>query len=228
MENVFSKDNALRIVNSVNNKKIDIKKTIEKSQSASSFGLLHTYCVPLEHDDKTRKTFPELMGMDFMDYEDYVDDAYYDRVMEHLEEGNGIYISLAYVCDASPEKDAKVYEFKVDGFNYEVEEEKDDYYDDHEDYMRYFGIYSANDTVYLKHHEFDELGFDDTSNYGINIKKVNGEYVYRWGNHGGAACMTPPGFNEFHDSDDLDDFHDVSNPVNQLVLAVMENCIVFE
>lgn len=228
MENVFSKDNALRIVNSVNNKKIDIRRTIEKSQSASSFGLLHTYCVPLEHDDKTRKTFPELMGMDFVDYDDYVDEAYYDRVMEHLEEGNGIYISLAYVCDASPEKNAIVYEFKVDGFNYEVEEEKDDYYDDHEDYMRYFGIYSANDTVYLKHHEFDELGFDDTSNYGINIKKVNREYVYRWGNHGGAACMTPPEFNEFHDSDDFDDFHDVSNPVNQLVLAMMENCIVFE
>ena len=58
MENVFDKDNALRIVNSVNGKKIDIRKTIEKSQRAGSFGLMHTYCMPLEHDDRTRKTFP--------------------------------------------------------------------------------------------------------------------------------------------------------------------------
>ena len=228
MENVFSKENALRIINSVNGKKINIRKTIEKSQTASSFGVMHSYCVPLQSDDMTWKSFPELMGGDFMDYEDYVDEAYYDRVMEHLEEGNGIYIALAYVCDTSPEKDAKVYEFKQEGFNYEVEEEVNGYYDDPRDYIYYFGIYSANDTVYLKHHEFDELGYNDTTNYGINIKKVNGEYIYRWGNHGGAACHQPPFFDEFRDFDDFHDLHDLSNPLNQLVLAVMENCIVFE
>lgn len=219
MENVFDKENARRIINSINNKKIDIRKTIEKSQTANSFGLFHSYCMPLDFDDRTRKTFPELMGMEFRDYSDYVDDAYYERVMKHLEEENGIYITLAYVCEASPSKDDRIYEFKEKGYNYDVEED---------DHISYYGIFSANETVFLKHHSVDELFYDDTSNYGINIKKVNGEYVYRWGNHGGAACCTPPRFDEFHDSDDFDDFHDVSNPVNQLVLAVMENCIVFE
>lgn len=76
------KENAIGIIDSIRNKRIDIRKTIEKSQSASSFGLMHTYCMPLEADDRTRKTFPELMGMDFRDYRDYVDDAYYDRVMK--------------------------------------------------------------------------------------------------------------------------------------------------
>lgn len=228
MENVLTKENALRIMNSVNDKKIDIRKTIEKTQTASDFGLLHLYCVPLDHYDKTRKTFPEIMGMNFMDYEDYVDEAYYERVMEHLEEGNGIYITLAYVCNGIPSDDDKIFEYKLEGFNYEVEEEEDDSYDDHAFYIRYFVISSAGDDVYLKHHDFDELGCDDTSNYGISIKKVNGEYVYRWGNHGGAGCMSPPFFDEFEDNDDFDGFCDLANPVNQLVLAVMENCIVFE
>lgn len=219
MKNPLNKENALRIIESTKDKRIDIRKTIEKSQSANSLGLMHTYCMPLDHDDKTRKTFPELMGMDFRDYGDYVDEAYYERVMEHLEEGNGIYITLAYVNDGSPEKDDEVYEYKLDGYNYEVEDD---------DYILHFGVYSANDTVYLKHHSIDELGYDDTSNYGIAIRKVDGEYVYRWGNHGGAACMRPPFFDEFRDHDDYDGFHDLSNPVNQLVLAVMENCIIFE
>ena len=228
MENIFTKENALRIINETKDKKIDIRKTIEKSQKAGSFGLMHTYCMPLEHDDRTRKTFPELMGMEFNDYDDYVDDAYFERVLNHLEEGNGIYISLAYVCEASPNKDDKIFEYKTEGFNYEVEEENDGYYESHEDYINYFGIFSADETVFLKYHEFDELGYNDTTNYGINIKKVNGEYVYRWGNHGGAACNTPPIFDEFSDMGDFDDFLDLSNPVNQLVMAVMENCIVFE
>lgn len=228
MENIFAKDNALRIINETKDKKIDIRKTIEKSQSAGSFGLMHTYCMPLEHDDRTRKTFPELMGMEFNDYDNYVDEAYYERVMSHLEEGNGIYITLAYVNEASPNKDDRIYEYKTAGFNYEMEEEIYDYYESHEDYINYFGIFSADETVFLKYHEFDELGYNDTTNYGINIKKVNGEYVYRWGNHGGAACNTPPIFDKFTDMGDFDDFLDLSNPVNQLVMAVMEKCIVFE
>ena len=221
--NIFTRENALRIINSVNGKKIDVRKTIEKSQTASDFGLMHLYCVPLDHRDQTRKTFPELMGMDFRDYEDKVDEAYYKRVEAHLEEGNGIYITLAYVCDGSPNKDDEIYEYKIDGYNYEVEEE-----DDHESYMKCFVVSSSYKDVYLKSHEFDELGYDMTTNYGINVRKVNGEYVYRWGNHGGAGCGTPPSFDEFTDMGDFDDFHDLNNPVNQLVLAVMEKCIVYE
>ena len=142
-------------------------------------------------------------------------------MMSHLEEGNGIYITLAYVCEASPKKDDRIYEYKTEGFNYEVEEEMYDYYESHEDYINYFGIFSADETVFLKYHEFDELGYNDTTNYGINIKKVNGEYVYRWGNHGGAACNTPPIFDEFSDIGDFDDFLDLSNPVNQIVGYIM-------
>ena len=219
MENIFEKENALRIIDSIKDKKIDIRKTIEKSQSANSFGLMHTYCMPLDHDDRTRKSFPELMGMEWQDYKDYVDEAYYDRVVDHLEEGNGIYITLAYVCEASPSKDDEIYEFKMEGYDYEVEED---------DHISYFGVFSCNRTVYLKHHSVDELFCDDTSNYGINVRKVNGEYVYRWGIHGGAACCTPPTFDEFTDMGDFDDFCDLNNPVNQLVVAIMENCIVFE
>ena len=219
MENVFTKENALRIINSVNGKRIDIRKTIEKTQSASDFGLMHLYCVPLDARDLTKRTFPELMGMEFRDYEDYVDEAYYQRVMDHLEEGNGIYITLAYVCEASPSKDDEIYEFKMEGYDYEVEED---------DYISYFGVFSCGKTVYLKHHSVDELFCDDTSNYGINIMKVNDRYVYRWGNHGGAACHTPPSFDEFTDMGDFDDFCDLNNPLNQLVVAVMEKCIVFE
>ena len=111
MENLFTKENALRIIDSVNGKRIDIRKTIEKTQSASDFGLMHLYCVPLDARDLTTRTFPELMGMEFTDYKDNVDEAYYKRVMDHLEEGNGIYITLAYVCEASPSKDDEIYEF---------------------------------------------------------------------------------------------------------------------
>ena len=205
MENIFEKENALRIIESIRNRKIDIRKTIEKSQSANCFGLMHTYCMPLDHDDKTRKSFPELMGMEWKDYRDYVDEAYYDRVEDHLNEGNGIYITLAYVCEASPKKGDEVHEFKMEGYDYEVEKE---------DYFCYFGVFSAGRTVYLKSHSVDELFCDDTSNYGINVR--------------GAACCTPPTFDEFTDMGDFDDFCDLNNPVNQLVVAVMENCIVFE
>ena len=37
MEKIFTKENALRIINETKNKKIDIRKTIEKSQRAGSF-----------------------------------------------------------------------------------------------------------------------------------------------------------------------------------------------
>ena len=190
MENIFEKENALRIIDSIKDKKIDIRKTIEKSQSANSFGLMHTYCMPLDHDDRTRKSFPELMGMEWQDYKENVDEAYYE-----------------------------IYEFKMEGYDYEMEED---------DYISYFGVFSCGKTVYLKHHSVDELFCDDTSNYGINIMKVNDRYVYRWGNHGGAACCTPPTFDEFTDMGDFDDFCDLNNPANQLVMTVMENCIVFE
>ena len=219
MENVFTKENALRIINSVNGKRIDIRKTIEKTQTASDFGLMHLYCVPLDARDLTIRTFPELMGMEFTDYEDNVDEAYYKRVMDHLEEGNGIYITLAYVCDGEPRQGDKVFEYGMEGYNYDVEDD---------DYIEHFIIKSAKDDVFLRHHSIDELGFDMTCNYGINIMKVDGEYVYRWGIHGGAGCHTPPSFDEFTDMGDFDDFLDLNNPVNQLVLSVMENCIVFE
>lgn len=90
----MSKNSTISIIKETQNKTVDLRATIEKAMSLDLFGLKHACVAPLNHENESRDSVPELMGLTFDDYADSVDEAFYEKVMECKDE-NAVYIALA-------------------------------------------------------------------------------------------------------------------------------------
>ena len=93
----MSKNSTISIIKETQNKTVDLRATIEKAMSLDLFGLKHACVAPLNHENESPDSVPELMGLSFDDYSNSVDDAFYEKVMECKDE-NAVYISLAYLA----------------------------------------------------------------------------------------------------------------------------------
>lgn len=238
--NIVSYENTITAMENIKSKKIDIKATIENTKKADFLGLEEAYCQAIDSDECMSTDFSEMS-----DKEDFTIEDYYNSVFEYLEKGNGIYIALCYLADAGPDTenlkfnnnssledeyfiliDKSFEELMAMHYNLGM-----DFLDEDNDRMSYFCIDNAFNTVAVECPEKYELSCDISSDYGIAIKKENDEFKVRFGHRqftSAGPCMGPPCFFEFKETEDPSDEESLYNPLNELMILLMENVIVFE
>ena len=239
--NLISYKNAIDTMDDIKSKKIDIKATIENTKKADFLGIEESYCQPINLDNFMPADFSELVGS-----EDLSPNEYYENVFKYLEKDNGIYIALCYLVDgiSIDEDNLKFNDNSSLEDDYLIIVDKDfeeliaeyheldtDFLDENNDEYSSFMIENAFNPVSVKCLSKYELPCDIASDYGISIKKENEEYKIRFGHRqftSAGPCMGPPKFYEFTEFGDPAGEESLDNPLNQLMILLMEKVIVFE
>ena len=239
--NLISYKNAIDTMDDIKSKKIDIKATIENTKKADFLGVEESYCQPINLDNFMPADFSELVGS-----EDLSPNEYYENVFKYLEKDNGIYIALCYLVDgisidednlkfnnnSSLEDDYFIIVDKdFEELIAEYHELDTDFLDENNDEYTSFRIDNAFNPISVKCLSKYELFCDIASDYGISIKKEDEEYKIRFGHRqftSAGPCMGPPKFYEFTEFGDPAGEESLDNPLNQLMILLMEKVIVFD
>ena len=239
--NLISYKNAVDTMDDIKSKKIDIKATIENTKKADFLGVEESYCQPINLDNFMPADFSELVGS-----EDLSPNEYYENVFKYLEKDNGIYIALCYLVDgiSIDEDNLKFNDNSSLEDDYFIIVDKDfeeliaeyheldtDFLDENNDEYTSFRIDNAFNPISVKCLSKYELFCDIASDYGISIKKEDEEYKIRFGHRqftSAGPCMGPPKFYEFTEFGDPAGEESLENPLNQLMILLMEKVIVFE
>ena len=240
-EELVSFKNAVTAMENIKSKKIDIKATIENTKKADFLGDEEAYCQAMNSDDFMPAYFSELV-----DSEDLSSKDFYDNVFDYLEKDNGIYIALCYLTDGFGDEDnlkfndnsslEDDYFILIDRWFEELIAEYNeldlDFHNENNDEYSYFMIDNAFNTISVKTLSKYGLSCDIASDYGISIKKEDEEFKIRFGHRQftgvGPCCMGPPEFYEFNDLRDPAGEESLDNPLNQLMILLMEKVIIFE
>ena len=238
---LISYKNAIDTMDDIKSKKIDIKATIENTKKADFLGVEESYCQPINLDNFMPADFSELVGS-----EDLSPNEYYENVFKYLEKDNGIYIALCYLVDgiSIDEDNLKFNDNSSLEDDYFIIVDKDfeeliaeyheldtDFLDENNDEYTSFRIDNAFNPISVKCLSKYELFCDIASDYGISIKKEDEEYKIRFGHRqftSAGPCMGPPKFYEFTEFGDPAGEESLENPLNQLMILLMEKVIVFE
>ena len=239
--NLISYKNAIDTMDDIKSKKIDIKATIENTKKADFLGVEESYCQPINLDNFMPADFSQLVGS-----EDLSPNEYYENVFKYLEKDNGIYIALCYLVDgiSIDENNLKFNDNSSLEDDYLIIVDKDfeeliaeyheldkSFMDENNDEYSSYMIDNAFKRVSVKCLSKYELFCDIASDYGISIKKENEEYKIRFGHRqftSAGPCMGPPKFYEFTEFGDPAGEESLENPLNQLMILLMEKVIVFE
>ena len=238
---LISYKNAIDTMDDIKSKKIDIKATIENTKKADFLGVEESYCQPINLDNFMPADFSELVGS-----EDLSPNEYYENVFKYLEKDNGIYIALCYLVDgiSIDEDNLKFNDNSSLEDDYFIIVDKDfeeliaeyheldtDFLDENNDEYSSYRIDNAFKPTSVKCLSKYELFCDIASDYGISIKKEDEEYKIRFGHRqftSAGPCMGPPKFYEFTEFGDPAGEESLDNPLNQLMILLMEKVIVFE
>ena len=241
LNKLISYKNAIDTMDDIKSKKIDIKATIENTKKADFLGVEESYCQAIDSDDLMPAYFSELVGS-----EDLSPKEYYENVFEYLEKDNGIYIALCYLVDGIgiDEDNLKFNDNSSLDDDYFIIVDKDfeeliaeyhelgiDFHDENNDEYSSYMIDNAFHPASVKCLSKYELFCDIASDYGISIKKEDEEYKIRFGHRqftSAGPCMGPPKFYEFTEFGDPAGEESLENPLNQLMILLMEKVIVFE
>lgn len=239
--NLISYKNAIDTMDDIKSKKIDIKATIENTKKADFLGVEESYCQPINLDNFMPADFSELVGS-----EDLSPNEYYENVFKYLEKDNGIYIALCYLVDgiSIDEDNLKFNDNSSLEDDYFIIVDKDfeeliaeyhelgiDFLDENNEEYSSYRIDNAFNPISVKCLSKYELFCDIASDYGISIKKEDEEYKIRFGHRqftSAGPCMGPPKFYEFTEFGDPAGEESLENPLNQLMILLMEKVIVFE
>lgn len=191
------------LLDQIEHRKIDIKKTIEKTAAGDLLGVKYAHASPLSNRDDFPKEIPELLD-NGKTYDNKLDDEFFKRALKCVEEDHGLYISLVYAMD----------EYGPEDISFKKENEDDD-----EDYGNTILIESSNDGALCYFDDAYEVSADMTSDYGINIRELNGSYKTTIGvRSAGLHCWNPQDFSEGW----------ADEPMDQIILKLIYDMIVFE
>ncbi len=239
--NLISYKNAIDTMDDIKSKKIDIKATIENTKKSDFLGVEESYCQAIDSDDLMPTYFSELVGSENLSPKEY-----YENVFEYLEKDNGIYIALCYLVDgiSIDEDNLKFNDNSSLEDDYFIIVDKDfeeliaehhklgiDFLDENNEEYSSYMIDNAFHPVSVKCLSKYELFCDIASDYGISIKKEDEEYKIRFGHRqftSAGPCMGPPKFYEFTEFGDPAGEESLENPLNQLMILLMEKVIVFD
>jgi len=214
---MISDEKALEIANKLKTANINIKKTIEKAATAGYLGEKHFYCTVIEYGGLTH-TIPEILGDRYKSQP--LDNVYYDIISKALDL-DGIYISLAY-CNPNLKISDEDCDEIIEYDDYELEE--DDYY-----YLMQYCLISADKIKKFKIYAEEGIsGHDPTEDIGIMTNIINGEYQAYFALRTTDLCMSS--FKVIPLSDDYPKEHPLSfkNPINKLLIEMIDNAIVLK
>ena len=214
---MISDEKVLEIAKKLETADIDIKKTIEKTATAGYLGEEHFYCTVIEYGGMTH-TVPEVLGDRYKTQK--LDNTYFDIISKALDR-DGIYISLAY-CNSNlniPDEDCDEIEEYDD---YDLEE------DEYEYLMHYYLISADNVKKFNIYAEEGISGHNPTEDIGIMTNIINGEYQAYFAIRSTDLCMSS--FRVIPLSDEYPKEHPLSfkNPINKLLIEMIDNAIIYK
>lgn len=236
MSKLVSYENAVKAMRNINSKKIDIIRTIENAFEGDFLGEYVHYCEPVDSSGYIDPFFLDSFDGNDSDLDE--DDYYHKKIFEHLEK-DGIYIALCYLIDSLTDDESKFnnnsslkdeYFIFDDGY-FEGMEISEYYSEEDPEEWKYFEISNAfNNNIEIKCPEKYDLSCDEASDYGIKIKKTNDSYNVQFGHRQSSMagpCRGPPQFYKFTTYTKFPE-DNLNNPINQLMILLMEKTIIFE
>ena len=196
---------------------IDIKETIEKAATAGYLGEKHFYCTAIE-DGGITHTVPEILGDRYKSIP--LDNLYYDIISKSLD-FDGIYISLGY-CASNLNLPDEEYDEIVEYDDYDLEEDELEYL------MQYTLITAEGIKKFKIYAEEGIAGHNPTEDVGLIINIIDKEYKAYFALRSTDQCMSS--FRVLPLSDNYPKEHPLSfkNPINKLLIEMIENVIVIK
>ncbi|MBO6123099.1 MAG: hypothetical protein J6P09_04590 [Methanobrevibacter sp.] len=211
-------EKTLEIVKRIENaNNIDIKKTIEKAATAGYLGEEHFYCTVIEEGGLTH-TVPEILGDPYKSQP--LDNLYFDIISKALDH-DGIFISLGYCLTNISIPDGDCEEI-IEYDDYDLEE--DEY-----EYMMEYGLITANSVKKFKVYAEEGIaGHDRTEDVGLIINIIEGEYKAYFALRSTDQCMSS--FRILPFKYDYQKEHPLSfkNPINQILIEMIDKSIVLK
>lgn len=196
---------------------IDIKKTIEKTATASYLGEEHFYCTVIEDGGLTH-TVPEVLGDRYKSQP--LDNLYFDIISKSLDL-DGIYISLGY-CASNliiPEEEcSEIIEYD----DYDLDE------DEYEYLVEYNLITSDNVKKFRIYAEEGIASHERTEDVGLMINIIEKEYKAYFALRSTDQCMSS--FRVLPFSTEYQKEHPLSfrNPINKILIEMINETIVLK
>lgn len=217
MNRMISDEEILKISKKLETADIDIKKTIEKATTAGYLGEEHFYCTVIEYGGMTH-TVPEVLGDRYKSQK--LDNTYFDIISKALDL-DGIYISLAYCTSRLNIHDEDCDEI-IEYDDYDLDE--DEY-----EYMVQYSLISADSIKKFRIYAEEGIsGHEPTDDIGIMTNIVNEEYQAYFAIRSTDQCMSS--FRVIPLSDEYPKEHPLSlkNPINKLLIEMVDNAIVYK
>lgn len=196
---------------------IDIKETIEKAATAGYLGEKHFYCTAIE-DGGITHTVPEILGDRYKSIP--LDNLYYDIISKSLD-FDGIYISLGY-CASNLNIPDDEYDEILEYDDYDLEE-------DELEYLMEYSLISSDCIKKFKIYAEEGIpGHDPTEDVGLIINIIEKEYKAYFALRSTDLCMSS--FKVLPFSDRYPKEHPLSfkNPINKILIEMIDNTIVLK
>ncbi len=215
---MISDGDVLRIVQRIEDaNNIEIKKTIEKASTAGYLGEEHFYCTVIEEGGITHMV-PEIFGD--MNKSMKLDNLYFDIISKALDH-EGIYISLGYCATNLIIPDEKCSEI-IEYDDYDLDE--DEY-----EYMMEYGLITADDIKKFRVYAEEGIaGHERIEDVGLIINIIDGDYRAYFALRSTDQCMSSFRVLPFTDKYPKEHPLSLKNPINKILIEMIDQTIVLK
>ena len=196
---------------------IDIKRTIEKASTAGYLGEEHFYCTVIEEGGLTHMV-PEIFGDRYKSMK--LDNLYFDIISKALDH-EGIYISLGYCATNLIVPDSECSQI-IEYDDYDLDE--DEY-----EYMVEYTLITADDIRKFKVYAEEGIaGHERLEDVGLIVNIIDGNYKAYFALRSTDQCMSS--FRVLPFSDTYQKEHPLSliNPINKILIEMIDRTIVLK
>lgn len=215
---MITNEDVLKIVRKIEDaNNMDIKKTVEKASTAGYLGEEHFYCTVIDESGMTH-TVPEILGNMYKSQP--LDNLYFDIISKALDH-DGIYISLGYCASNLLVPDEECIEIiKYDDYDLD---------DDELEYMVEYALITSQGVKKFKVYAEEGIGAHNrTDDVGIMINIIDGDYKAYFALRSTDQCMSSFRIMPFRD--DYQKEHPLSlfNPINKILIEMIDEAIEFK
>jgi hypothetical protein len=196
---------------------LDIKKTIEKASTAGYLGEEHFYCTVIEDGGLTHMV-PEIFGDIYKSMK--LDNLYFDIISKALDH-EGIYISLGYCATNLIVPDSECSEI--------IEYDDYDLDDDEYECMVEYALITADEVKKFRVYAEEGIaGHERIEDVGLIVNIIDGDYRAYFALRSTDQCMSS--FRVLPFSDNYPKEHPLSliNPINKILIEMIDRTIVLK
>jgi hypothetical protein len=215
---MISDSNVIKIAQRIEDANdIDIKRTIEKASTAGYLGEEHFYCTVIEEGGLTHMV-PEIFGDRYKSMK--LDNLYFDIISKALDH-DGIYISLGYCASNLIVPDSECSQI-IEYDDYDLDE--DEY-----EYLIEYALITADEVKKFKVYAEEGIaGHERLEDVGLIVNIIDGNYKAYFALRSTDQCMSS--FRVLPFSDNYPKEHPLSliNPINKILIEMIDNTIVLK